>query len=126
VPITRVQILSVPVSDQDRSLEFYVGVLGFELLRDDPMGPEMRWVQIAPKGAQTTIVLVTWFDTMAPGSLKGLLLETDSLEEDIERLRGASVEVGAIQQEAWGRYVMFDDPDGNGVILRGAGSEAWA
>jgi catechol 2,3-dioxygenase-like lactoylglutathione lyase family enzyme len=126
VPITRVQILSVPVSDQDRALEFYVGLLGFELLRDDPMGPEMRWVQIAPKGAQTTVTLVTWFDTMAPGSLKGLLLETDSFEEDIERLKGSSVEVSDIQQEVWGRYVTFDDPDGNGIILRGAGSEAWA
>ena len=124
--ITRVQTLSVPVSDQDRSLEFYPGALGLELRRDDPMGPEMRWVQIAPKGAQTTIVLVTWFDTMAPGSLKGLLLETNSLEEDSARLKGAGVEVGEIHQEDWGRYVMFEDPDGNGIILRAAGSEAWA
>jgi|ERR1700691_5180013 catechol 2,3-dioxygenase-like lactoylglutathione lyase family enzyme len=119
--ITRVQIVSVPVSDQDRALEFYVGVLGFELLQDAPMGPTMRWVQIAPKGAQTTVTLVTWFPTMEPGSYKGLLLETDSLEEDIERVTNAGVVIeGGIKEEFWGRYVTFDDPDGNGIILRAA------
>jgi catechol 2,3-dioxygenase-like lactoylglutathione lyase family enzyme len=120
--ITRVQVVSVPVSDQDRALAFYVGVLGFELLYDTPMGPDMRWVQIKPKGADTTVTLVTWFPTMAPGSLKGLLLETDSLEEDVERFKSAGVVIeGDIQEEAWGRYVTFDDPDGNGIVLRGAG-----
>jgi predicted enzyme related to lactoylglutathione lyase len=63
---------------------------------------------------------------MAPGSMKGLMFETDTFEEDIERLKGASVTVSDVQQEPWGRYVMFDDPDGNGIILRALGSEAWA
>jgi catechol 2,3-dioxygenase-like lactoylglutathione lyase family enzyme len=124
--ITRIQLLSVPVSSPDRALEFYVELLGFELLRNDPMGPDMRWVQIAPKGAPTSVSLVTWFDSMAPGSMKGLMFETDTFEEDIERLKGASVTVSDVQQEPWGRYVMFDDPDGNGIILRALGSEAWA
>jgi len=124
--ITRIQLLSVPVSSPDRALEFYVELLGFELLRNDPMGPDMRWVQIAPKGSPTSVSLVTWFDSMAPGSMKGLMFETDTFEEDIERLKGASVTVSDVQQEPWGRYVMFDDPDGNGIILRALGSEAWA
>jgi catechol 2,3-dioxygenase-like lactoylglutathione lyase family enzyme len=124
--ITRIQLLSVPVSSPDRALEFYVELLGFELLRNDPMGPDMRWVQIAPKGSPTSVSLVTWFDSMAPGSMKGLMFETDTFEGDIERLKGASVTVSDVQQEPWGRYVMFDDPDGNGIILRALGSEAWA
>jgi catechol 2,3-dioxygenase-like lactoylglutathione lyase family enzyme len=126
VAITRVQILSVPVSDPDRSLAFYVGLLDLELIRDEPMGPDMRWVQITPVGAETTITLTTWFESMPPGSSKGLLLERDSLDDDIERLKGARVEVSDIAEERWGRYVTFDDPDGNGIILRAKGSEAWA
>ncbi|MCU1362726.1 MAG: hypothetical protein JWM55_554 [Acidimicrobiaceae bacterium] len=61
--ITRVQIVSVPVTDQDHALQSYVGILGLEVLHDSPMGPEMRWVQIAPAGAQTTLSPVTWFPT---------------------------------------------------------------
>jgi catechol 2,3-dioxygenase-like lactoylglutathione lyase family enzyme len=119
VALTDISIVSVPVSDQDRALAFYVDVLGLELLDDSPMGPTMRWVRIAPKLAQTSITLVTWFPSMVPGSLKGLLFNTDNLEDDVDRIRAAGVEVSEVQEEAWGRYVTLGDPDGNGIIVRG-------
>jgi catechol 2,3-dioxygenase-like lactoylglutathione lyase family enzyme len=117
--ITNVSIVSVPVSDQDRALAFYVDVLGLEVLDDSPMGPTMRWLRVAPPLAQTSITLVTWFPSMAPGSLKGLLFNTDDLDGDVERFSAAGVEVSEVQEEAWGRYVTLDDPDGNGIIVRG-------
>ena len=49
--INKVQLLSVPVSDQDRARDFYVDVLGLELLADTEMGPDMRWVMVSPPGA---------------------------------------------------------------------------
>ena len=117
--ITHVQLLSLPVTDQDRARDFYVGTLGFDLVRDNPMGPDQRWVQVAPKGAATSITLVTWFETMPPGSLKGLVLETDDLDGDVDALsrRGVAIE-GGIQDQPWGRFVTFDDPDGNGIVLQ--------
>ncbi|MEU4836051.1 VOC family protein [Streptosporangium sp. NPDC023615] len=117
--ITHVQLLSLPVTDQERAKSFYVDTLGFDLVGDNPMGPDRRWVQVAPKGAETSITLVTWFGTMPPGSLKGLVLETDDLEGDVAALsdRGVVVE-GGIQRSPWGRYVTFDDPDGNGIVLQ--------
>lgn len=75
--ISKVQLFSVPVSDQDRAEEFYVGKVGLSLVTDTRMGPDERWVQVAPAGAETSFTLVTWFDTMPPGSLKGVVLETD-------------------------------------------------
>jgi catechol 2,3-dioxygenase-like lactoylglutathione lyase family enzyme len=118
--ITDVGIVSVPVSDQDRALAFYVDVLGLEVLDDSPMGPIMRWLRVAPPLAETSLCLVTWFPSMVPGSLKGLLVNTDDLDGDVDRLRAAGVNVGEVHQEAWGRYVTIDDPDGNGLIIRGA------
>ncbi|MER6829049.1 VOC family protein [Streptosporangium sp. NPDC000563] len=117
--ITHIQLLSLPVADQERAKNFYVGTLGFDLVSDNPMGPDRRWVQVAPKGADTAITLVTWFDTMPPGSLKGLVLETDDLDGDVAELSGRGVAIeGGIQQSPWGRYVTFDDPDGNGIVLQ--------
>ncbi|GAB3188209.1 catechol 2,3-dioxygenase-like lactoylglutathione lyase family enzyme [Micromonospora palomenae] len=118
--VTHVQLLSVPVSDQDRARDFYVDVLGFDLVRDNPMGPGGRWVQVAPKGAATALTLVTWFPTMPPGSLKGLVLETDDLDGDVAALRDRGVVFAedGIQVAPWGRYVTFDDPDGNGIVLQ--------
>lgn len=121
--ITHVKLLSVPVSDQDRAKDFYVDILGFTLIADNPMGPGQRWVQVGPGmstgGGATSLTLVTWFETMPPGSLKGLVLETDDLDGDVRTLveRGLSIPDG-IQEEMWGRYVTFDDPDGNGIVLQ--------
>ena len=112
------EIVSVPVSDQQRSKQFYRDVLGFDVLREDPMGPGQSWIQLAPKGCSTTIALVTWFDSMRPGGLQGVMLNVTDIERDHRELGARGLELTAIEQQPWGRYAMFSDPDGNGWILR--------
>jgi predicted enzyme related to lactoylglutathione lyase len=117
--ITRVQLFSVPVSDPERAKSFYVDTLGFTLVSDAMMGEDQRWIQVVPPGAQTSITLVTWFETMPSGSLRGLVLETDDLEGDIHRLREAGVAFDSgVERAPWGQYAQFSDPDGNGLILQ--------
>ena len=65
-----------------------------------------------------TIALVTWFETMKPGGLQGVVVNTEDIDAERERLQSRGLEIGEIQQEPWGRYAMFADPDGNGWILR--------
>jgi predicted enzyme related to lactoylglutathione lyase len=116
--ITQVQLFSLPISDPDRSKAFYVDTLGFTLLSDTQMG-DMRWLQVQPGSGQTSITLVTWFPTMPAGSTKGTVLETDDLDGDIELLRSRGVVIeGGPEQAPWGRFVTFDDPDGNGLVLQ--------
>lgn len=122
--ITHLQLISLPVTDQDRARDFYVDTLGLALVRDNHMGPAQRWVQVAPKGADTSITLV-WFPTMPAGSLKGLVLETDDLDGDVARLTGRGVPIeGGVQDAPWGRYVTFHDPDGNGIVLQATSASA--
>ena len=117
--ITNVQLFSVPVSDQDRARDFYVNTLGFELAMDTQLGPDMRWVMVKPPGGQTALTLVTWFPTMPAGSLKGTVLETDNLDGDVARLTSLGVHIAnGIEDAPWGRFVQFDDPDGNGIVLQ--------
>ena len=56
--VTRIGTVIVPVSDQDRALEFYVGTLGFEVRIDGAFGDGGRWLEVAPPGAATTLALV--------------------------------------------------------------------
>ena len=116
--ISHVQLLSLPVTDQDRALGFYSEVLGFDVVNDVAM-PVGRWVQVRPPGAETSVTLVTWFDSMPPGTLRGLVLESDDLDRDVEELgrRGVTFADG-IRKEPWGRYATFTDPDGNGLTLQ--------
>src|SRR5271155_1217045 len=118
MPISHVQLFSVPVTDQDVARDFYVDTLGLELTSDTDMGPGVRWVQVRPRGSPTSLTLVTWFPTMSAGSLKGTVLESDALEDDIAALRRKGVSIGEIETAPWGRWVAFDDPDGNGIVLQ--------
>ena len=86
-----IQLFSLPVTDQDRARDFYVDTLGFELVADTTMGPDKRWVQVRPPGAQTSITLVTWFPTMPAGAVKGTVLETGDLDGDVTALRARGV-----------------------------------
>ena len=56
--ITEVGTVIVPVSDQDRALEFYTDKLGFETRTDVAYGDGNRWVEVAPAGAATTVALI--------------------------------------------------------------------
>jgi catechol 2,3-dioxygenase-like lactoylglutathione lyase family enzyme len=117
--IEHLSVVSVPVSDQERAKSFYTETLGFDLLADNPFGDGQRWIQVGPKGAATSLTLVTWFETMPAGSTKGIVLECDDLDATYQELAARGVHFnGPVQEEPWGRFATFDDPDGNGWILQ--------
>jgi catechol 2,3-dioxygenase-like lactoylglutathione lyase family enzyme len=122
--LTHLQLLSVPVADQDRARAFYVDTLGFDLISDVQLGPGQRWVLVGIPGAQTSLTLVTWFETMPAGSLRGLVIETDDIEADIKALAGRGVALSDVQAAPWGQFVTFEDPDGNGLILQATAASA--
>ncbi|MFI6604207.1 VOC family protein [Nonomuraea sp. NPDC050536] len=105
------------VTDQDRAKDFYAGTLGFEVLADRQMGL-MRWLQVAPKGAQAAFTLATADQIgQTPGSVRGIMLETADLDGDCAELTRAGVEVDGPQDLPWGRQATLADPDGNALIL---------
>ena len=118
--ISNLSVVSVPVSDQDRAKAFYVGQLGFTEQMDTSFGEGMRWVMLRPPGSGAAITLVTWFDTMPAGSLRGSVLSCDDLDKTLADLaaRGVGFNEDEVQEAPWGRWKTFDDPDGNGWVLQ--------
>jgi len=112
-----IAIVSVPVTDLDRAKHFYVDTLGLILLRDEPMGPDMRWIQLQPKDGGATIALVTWFEALRPGTQHGLMLAVDDIDAEHARLAATGAEVTPVGQQPWGRFTSISDPDGNGWIV---------
>jgi catechol 2,3-dioxygenase-like lactoylglutathione lyase family enzyme len=104
--VTSLQVVSVPVTDQDRARDFYAGVLGFTVEMDTGFaGGAMRWVALRPPGGGTAITLVTWFESMPAGSLTGSVLGCDDLEQTLAELSGRGLEFAEedIQEAPWGR-----------------------
>ena len=119
--VKRLEVVSIPVSDQERAKRFYAEQLGFAVVNDAPFGAGQRWVQLSPgQGAQTTITLVNWLEAMPPGSAQGHVLEVANLEAARDALRGRGVEVDEVQDTPWGKFAGFSDPDGNGWVLHQA------
>ncbi|EJN6959953.1 TPA: VOC family protein [Photobacterium damselae] len=115
--ISRVDTVSIPVTDQSIALAFYRDALGFELIRDHQSNVHKRWVQLAPKGAETTISLVPPFGGMAAGSVQGLVVQTDDLLSTHKELSQRGVALSEIITIMGGRFATFSDPDGNGWVL---------
>lgn len=116
--INHIQVVSIPVSDQERAKSFYVETLGFALKGDAPFGDERRWIEVVPHGATTSLSLVSWFDSMPPGSLQGIVLGCEDIDTTYAELADRGVEFdGPVTEEFWGLYATFKDPDGNGWVL---------
>lgn len=124
--ISRVDTVSIPVSDQSLALLFYRDALGFELIRDHHADNQKRWIQLAPKGAETTISLVVPFGGMAAGSVQGLVVQTDDIHTTHSELSDRGVPLSEIVTIIGGRFATFADPDGNGWVLIEANSHMLA
>lgn len=119
VVVKSVAVVSVPVSDQERAKSFYVDTLGMDLVRDDSSVPGMRWVQVAPPDGGTQLTLVTWFDSMPAGSLRGLVLRMADLQGTYDTLVGKGVKFeGPPTVQPWGTETVVHDPDGNQIVLQ--------
>ncbi|MET9089020.1 VOC family protein [Streptomyces sp. NPDC004237] len=125
--ITHASFVTLPVTDQDRALRFYRDVLGFEVTADLEMPPG-RWLQVAPRGAQTVFTLsgpgmgrgsggAPQKSGAEPGSARGIMLVTTDVDADCARLAEAGTDVRGPDAFPWGRMASFRDPDGNGLML---------
>ena len=119
--ISRVGLVVVPVTDQDRAIAFYVDRLGFELRGDTPFGEGYRWVEVAPAGAVTTIAIVPPPPGRpAGGAETGIALHTDDVDADHADMKARGVDVDA-EVSRMGDPVppmfWFRDPDGNTLMV---------
>ena len=135
----KIELLAVPVTDIDRAKAFYVDQVGFHADFDIPVDDTIRFVQLTPPGSACSIVLDVNMTEMAAGSQKGIqvvvadadaaraqLLEAGVaasavdglLEEPPGSLIDLAVEVGDVDEQPWGRFVRFSDPDGNAWALQ--------
>ncbi len=105
----------VPVSDQDRAIDFYVGTLGLEKTADTPFGDGDRWVEVSTPEGGTVIALANPGEGPAGGTMTGISLRTADADAAHEHLRSRGADVDDILRLAPPVPPMFffRDPDGN-------------
>lgn len=118
--ITQVSTVIVPVSDQDRALEFYLDKLGFEKRADIPFGKGDRWVEVAPAGGATTLALMPPREGESTGIATRVAFSTSDIDADHTDLRARGVDVDE-EVMRMGDPVppmfFFRDQDGNSFFI---------
>jgi catechol 2,3-dioxygenase-like lactoylglutathione lyase family enzyme len=116
--IRGVKFASIPVTDQDRAIEFYTERLGFRVLTDQPFDGTQRWVELGIAAADTRIVLFRLDQGLQPGGMMNVVFWADDVESTARELRSKGVEFTMEpRKEDWGTSAMFKDVDGNQFVL---------
>lgn len=114
----KIELLAVPVTDVDRAKAFYVDQVGFNADHDHRVNENLRFVQLTPPGSACSIVIGEGITDMAPGSQQGIQIVVADVEAARAALIANGVEASDIDDQPWGRFVFFSDPDGNGWALQ--------
>ncbi len=113
----KLELVAIPVSDVDRAKDFYMAA-GFNADHDHTVSDEIRFVQLTPPGSACSIALGKGVTDAPPGSVQGMQLVVADVEAARALLIERGVAVSQVQSFPWGRFVFFQDPDGNGWAVQ--------
>ena len=136
-PTFSIEVITLPVSDVERALRFYVDEAGFTLDVDYAPNGRFRLVQLTPRGSGCSIQIGKGLTDAPAGSLRNIYLVVTDIEAARRRLLERGVEVGDIRHKtpigAWdggfapgldpkrndySSFATFSDPDGNSWVLQ--------
>ena len=108
----KIELIPIPVTDTDRAKDFYVKA-GFNADHDHRVSDHLRFVQLTPPGSACSITLGDGITEMKPGSIAGILMVVDNADDARADLAQRGIECSEVDEQPWGRFVHFSDPDGN-------------
>ncbi|HCS60416.1 MAG TPA: glyoxalase [Microbacterium sp.] len=114
----KIELIFVPVTDVDRAKDFYLKI-GFNADHDQTPVEGLRFVQMTPPGSACSIAFGTGLGTdLEPGQQNTIQVVVPDADGALAQLREVGVAADGVDEQAWGRFVTFDDPDGNTWTLQ--------
>ena len=114
----KIELIPLAVRDVDRSVEFYGTTLGWSVDHDRTVTPELRFVQVTPPGSACSICFGIGLEMMPQGSSQYIQVVIADADAALADLRARGVEADGVDDQPWGRFVHFADPDGNRWALQ--------
>ena len=114
----KIELIPIAVQDVDRSVEFYGTGLGWSVDHDQTVSPELRFVQVTPPGSACSICFGTGLEMLSGSTSQFIQVVVDDADEAHAYLRDRGIECSDVDDQPWGRFVRFEDPDGNRWALQ--------
>lgn len=122
--INRISKITIYVNSQEEAKRFWTEKLGFVVKFEQPMGPNMKWLEVGPSENEfTTFVLYDKNLMMSQNpsanvSHPSIILSTTDIDNTYSEMKAKAVEVGDIMNMPYGKMFSFKDQDGNEYLLR--------
>lgn len=114
----KIELIPIPVTDIDKAKAFYVDQVGFNADHDHTVNENLRFIQLTPPGSACSIVMGKGITAMQPGSVQVYQMVVEDVRKLREELLSRGVEMSEIDEQPWGIFSYFKDPDGNGWSLQ--------
>jgi predicted enzyme related to lactoylglutathione lyase len=114
----RIELVPLPVTDVDRAVAFYGEQVGWNVDFDRTVHEGLRFVQVTPPGSACSICFGTGLDMLEPGSTQMIQVVVEDADAALAYLQDRGVEAAGVDEQPWGRFVRFEDPDGNRWALQ--------
>jgi predicted enzyme related to lactoylglutathione lyase len=114
----KIELVPLAVSDVDASVRFYGEQLGWSVDHDQTVNEGLRFVQVTPPGSACSICFGVGLGMMPEGSTQFIQIVVPDADDAHAHLVDRGVECSGVDEQPWGRFVRFDDPDGNKWALQ--------
>jgi catechol 2,3-dioxygenase-like lactoylglutathione lyase family enzyme len=120
--IKAINVVGVPVSDQQRALDFYTKTLGFRVITDQPFDDKQRWIELGIGRSSSGLTLFTpEGQENRIGTFTNISFVADDVMATCKDLAAKGVKFIQEPQKAdWGTAAIFADPDGNQFVIGSA------
>ena len=114
----KIELVPLAVTDVDRSVAFYGEQVGWNVDFDQTVQEGLRFVQVTPPGSACSICFGEGLNMLPDGSQQMIQVVVEDADAALAYLRDRGVACEGVDEQAWGRFVTFADPDGNRWALQ--------
>jgi predicted enzyme related to lactoylglutathione lyase len=114
----KIELVPLSVTDVDRSVAFYGQQVGWNVDFDQTVHEGLRFVQVTPPGSACSICFGIGLEMMPEGSQQMIQVVVEDADAALAYLRERGVDCEGVDEQSWGRFVTFADPDGNRWALQ--------
>ncbi|HET9828596.1 MAG TPA: VOC family protein [Nocardioidaceae bacterium] len=114
----KIELVPLGVADVDRAVAFYGEQIGWNVDFDQVVHEGLRFVQVTPQGSACSVCFGVGLDMLPDGSSQMIQVVVSDVDASRGYLVERGVECSEVDEQPWGRFVSFSDPDGNRWVLQ--------